>query len=175
MIKIGKSYEDVLSKKPFPRYDTSTAKNYIYNNEDNFAIVTGKLNDIIVIDLDYKDPQFTAYQWFIQHFGSLDDVDTLVTKTINNGFHIYFKYTDQIMRAFTKINIDILSDKYHVTEGKGYSVVYDKPIRHLKEYEINALREICIYIVCLDGKYVEMYAKDLYKKLAENSHLRINE
>ena len=35
-----------------------------YNNEQNFAILTGKVNDIIVIDLDNKDPTFIGLNWF---------------------------------------------------------------------------------------------------------------
>ena len=63
-----------------------------YNNEDNFAVLTGKTNDIIVIDLDRKDTEFIGLEWFENNIGKISDIDTLVTKTINNGYHIFFKY-----------------------------------------------------------------------------------
>ena len=66
-----------------------------YNGEANFAILTGKTNDIIVIDLDNKDPEFIGKKWFEENFGSLESCNTLVTETMNKGYHIYFKYNER--------------------------------------------------------------------------------
>ena len=68
----------------------------IYNNEDNFSVLTGKVNDIIVIDLDNKKPGFKGLVWFEENFGELKNINTLVTKSFRNGYHIFFKYNKNI-------------------------------------------------------------------------------
>ena len=82
MIKIGITFpkKNVKLPKNWPSFTKSQ-----YLNEPNFAILTGKLNDILVIDIDNKDPQFKGLVWFQSHFGDITELDTLVTQTINRG------------------------------------------------------------------------------------------
>jgi hypothetical protein len=65
-IKIGiHLHVDSLGKKHatgMPRKWTDI-KQTIYNGEPNYAILTGQINDIIVIDLDNKG-DFPAKEWF---------------------------------------------------------------------------------------------------------------
>lgn len=109
-----------------------------YNNESNIGILCGEVNDFLVIDLDNKDENFTGLKWFESTFGNLNTLNTLITKTINNGFHIYFKYNPLVKNKnnFKGLHIDILSDKKFVLEGKNYSILYNKPIRSLNDYEL---------------------------------------
>jgi len=98
-----------------------------YNDQDNYAILTGKLNDLFVIDLDNKG-DFIAKSWFEQNFFNLGDPSkfpTLVTQTINGGYHVYYRYNDSIKNRnnFLGKNIDILVDKKCVYEGKNYTVL----------------------------------------------------
>lgn len=111
----------------------------LYNNEANYAILTGKINDIIVIDLDNKDTEFSAYQWFVSNFGDLDSINTLVTNTINGGYHIFFRYNKQITNKinFNNIYIDILTTGKCVYQGKGYDVVNNSSIRELSLSELS--------------------------------------
>jgi hypothetical protein len=75
----------------FPRNWQKMTKSS-YKDEKHFAILTGKINDIIVIDLDFKEKEFVGLQWFEDIFGAIDTQDTLVTKT--NGKTIrYFAST----------------------------------------------------------------------------------
>ena len=61
MIKIGVNFPKENVKLP-SKWNKITKS--IYNNEKNYAILTGKINNIIVVDLDNKDPEFTALKWF---------------------------------------------------------------------------------------------------------------
>jgi hypothetical protein len=91
----------------------------LYNNDENFMIICGKVNNITVIDLDFpKNNESDSIKWFIERFGELSEINTLVTKTINNGFHVYFSYNDAL-KTTTKFNglpLDILNDKKGVLE-----------------------------------------------------------
>lgn len=115
----------------------------LYHGENNFAVLTGKINDLIVVDLDKKDDHFVGLGWFEESFGPLSDLHTLVTKTLNGGYHVYFKYNPKIRSRINMkgLHIDILTDKRCVFEGKGYNVLHDLPIRQLTEGELSLLVE----------------------------------
>jgi len=118
-------------------------KKSIYKNEDNYMVLTGKVNNIIVIDLDHKDQDFKSYKWFKDNLTNIRNINTLVTKTINNGYHIYFKYTDKLKNTNNReFHIDILSDNKGAFQGKGYSVINKSEIRSLTNEEISKLQEL---------------------------------
>ena len=101
-----------------------------FNNQDNFAILTGKLNDILVIDIDNKE-DMPGKAWFEETLGPIDELNTLVTKTINGGYHIYYKFNESIKNSnnFLGKHIDVLVTGKCVYEGKGYTVIRNyKPI-----------------------------------------------
>jgi P4 family phage/plasmid primase-like protien len=111
----------------------------LYNNDENFMIICGKVNNITVIDLDFpKNNESDSIKWFIERFGELSEINTLVTKTINNGFHVYFSYNDALKTTtkFNGIPLDILNDKKGVLEGKGYEIINDSDIRELTDSEL---------------------------------------
>lgn len=113
----------------------------IYNNEANYAILTGKLNNIIVIDLDNKDPEFIGFKWFIENFDKIENINTLVTKTLNNGYHIYFKYNHNVKNKLNmnNLNIDILTDNKCCYQGVNYPIVNNSIIRELTENELKLI------------------------------------
>ena len=141
MVKIGVTFPKCNVKLPkgWTKFTQS-----IYNNEDNFAILTGHVNDIIVIDLDKKDDLFVGLEWIETYLGALNKLNTLVTKTINNGFHIFFKYTSKLKNTINCGNkyIDILSDKKCCYQGIGYDILHDKEIRALTDVEIKLLSQL---------------------------------
>lgn len=142
LVKIGieLKIENGKKKVTLPKNWTNITKS-IYNNESNYAILTGKLNDIIVVDLDNKEPDFIGLNWFETEFGELSNLNTLVTKTVNNGYHIYFKYNPKIKNKnnFKNLHVDILSDNKCVYEGTNYTVLFDNPIRKLTDNEFESL------------------------------------
>ena len=53
------------------------------------ALITGKRNNIIILDVDIKDEGMEEIKKYIKQFGTLD---TLTIKTPSGGLHYYFKY-----------------------------------------------------------------------------------
>lgn len=116
----------------------------IYNGEKNFAVLTGNVNGILVIDLDNKTDKFEGKVWFESYFGKVEDMDTLVTKTTRNGYHIFFKYTDKIKtkKNVGDLHIDYISDKACVYQGENYNVISNNSIRSLSEQEISLFTKL---------------------------------
>lgn len=140
MIKIGVTFPKKNVRLPKNWQNTTKS---IYNNELNFAILTGKINDILVIDLDNKDEEFSAYKWFRNNLNNVNEINTLVTKTVSNGYHIFFKYTDQISNTNNKqLCIDILSNKRLSYQGLDYNIINNASIRELTKDEIVKLKTL---------------------------------
>jgi P4 family phage/plasmid primase-like protien len=151
MIKFGGKLKITNGKKDFsPR--PKDWQNMIvskYNNQKDFCILTGAINDILVIDLDRTKEEkekdikdFTSLKWFTSIFGEITDVKTLITSTVNGGFHIYFKYTDNIKhKEQVHPKVDIISDKGCVYEGSFYKIFNDYQIISLTDNQIKQLKK----------------------------------
>ncbi len=168
MIKIGGVITlDHNSKKKFnflPHNWTSLSTS-IYNNEENYAILTGSINNIIVIDLDKKNDDFIALQWFEKNINILQNTNTLVTRTINGGYHIFYRYTpDLIGKKIPNLNIDILSDKSCCFQGKNYDVLYDNPINQLTPQQIHNIQSSINIKKHTESKNKDNEPKNLVKK-----------
>jgi hypothetical protein len=141
-IKIGIEFPKKLVK--LPKNWTNITKNLnMCENPVNYAILTGKINNIIVVDIDKKNNQLPGLEWFTKCFGQLKALDTLVIESINGGYHIYFQYTSSIKNKnnYLSKHIDILVDKKCVYEGKGYNILHNFPPRELTSDEIKYLIE----------------------------------
>lgn len=126
----------------FPKNWTKLT-NSLYNNEPNFAVLTGSVNNIVVIDIDNYKSGFNSVEWFEQHFGPVSQLKTLTTKTINDGYHVYFKYHHELKSTNIKDkNIDIKSDGGCVFEGIGYTLIHDCDIQELTSAQIKALKSL---------------------------------
>lgn len=68
----------------------------------NYGILTGKINNIIVVDIDIKDNGLTKWNELINKHS---EPDTFTIRTGSGGLHYYFKYNENISNAI-KINID---------------------------------------------------------------------
>ena len=94
------------------------------------ANLTGKINNIIVLDIDKPKPdknEKDGFKYFKQLMKS--NPKTLTYKTKSGGRHYYFKYDEDINSSNIGVNgysIDVLSNKkYAIT----YDVLYDEPIQ----------------------------------------------
>ena len=111
------------------------------------GILTGEINDILVVDLDRttkekesKTVSFESLLWFENNICKLNECNTFITKTINGGYHIYFKYSDKISGKQMKCaSIDILSNKSCCYQGEGYEILYENEIRCLTTNEIDTI------------------------------------
>jgi P4 family phage/plasmid primase-like protien len=116
-----------------------------YHGEDNFAVLTGKINNIIIVDLDRKDPEFIGLEWFEKNFGKISEINTLITKTINNGYHVFFKYTSDIKNTNNNdLHIDILSDLRCCYQGVGYDIINESDIRELTPIEVSFIQTLSL-------------------------------
>lgn len=113
----------------------------------HYGILTGEINDILVVDLDRTTKEkelntvsFESLLWFENNICKLNECNTFITKTINGGYHIYFKYSDKISGKQMKCaSIDILSNKSCCYQGEGYDILYENEIRSLTTKEIDII------------------------------------
>ena len=110
----------------------SNIKTDMTSNRDNIAIISGKVNDIVVIDLDKpKEGEIDGIRYFEDNVCKIEKLNTLITKSIRGGFHIYYKYNNKLksgvrIKDINKdISIDIRSDKTCLFEGRGYELYND--------------------------------------------------
>ena len=115
-----------------------------YNGEANFAVLTGKVNDLILIDLDI-DEEYSGKDWYNTTFGhNVLESNTLVTSTIRGGYHLYFKYNERInTNSTSKLHlVDIKSNSGCGYQGIGYDVLVSKKPRDLTEDEVSKILEL---------------------------------
>ena len=105
------------------------------------GIPCGKLNNIIVIDLDFyvkntdEHPYDKSKCIFTQEFGEVLDYakkhNIFCVKTPSGGFHLYFKYDPEIKQTSQKsVHIDVRNDGGYIVapwtkiDGKQYKVIH---------------------------------------------------
>jgi hypothetical protein len=153
------------SKNPF--YSWNKKENWILKDIDldkfNYGILCGKVNNLIVIDLDLektkKDNRFvpSGFDKIKEYIDEFGNFDTFTVKTPSGGLHYYFLYEsknkatniliNQIPNAseFYNCGIDVRTEKksggvggYVVgfgseINGNKYTVINDKPIIEMPE------------------------------------------
>lgn len=156
------------TKKPVEKW--SDKKNHYLSVNGQYGILTGKINDIIVVDLDCYD--WTDDHIFYQKFGK--DIDklfnTYTVKSPNGGYHYYFKYTDTIKTMSNKfLKIDVRSDGAYIVgegsviNGNKYQCVNGK-LNHLANLP-NILNDMLI---------TKPEKKTAEKKTAEKNETEVN-
>jgi hypothetical protein len=91
------NYNDLLKIKILKNQKIPAEKwksqNKIYKSVDltqnNVGILTGSENDLLVLDIDTKDNGLSE---FTKYF-NINDMKTVIVKTVNNGYHLYYKYS----------------------------------------------------------------------------------
>ncbi len=110
----------------------------------NIALLTGKINNIIVIDIDNNDNGITLWNELINKYGNIN------TPTVNSisGLHLYFKYDPEIKSSIKlKINnkkygIDIRSDKNLITVPPSVSNINNKKYKWIISLEDTSIKTI---------------------------------
>ena len=100
------------------------------SHKDNIALITGRINDILVVDIDKpKEGEYDAMEIFEEKIGKLEEMNTIITKTPSGGLHVYFKYNNKLKNSTKltylnkKYSLDIRSEGGIVYEGKNYNVI----------------------------------------------------
>jgi phage/plasmid-associated DNA primase len=129
-----------ITKKPLnmPLKWTELNKPIYDKNKNGIALLTGKVNNIFVIDYDDK----SKYERDVKLY---PEISNYVVKT-NKGFHTYFKYSDDLekIKSNRKLKVDFQGDKkcvyapptkYKDNEGNiyKYEKITDTTLEDLKE------------------------------------------
>lgn len=169
MTRLEKFYKFQLlrfSKLPGSEWKKSNQDKWTKNKKivDNhgIGIPTGKINNIVVIDLD-------DYKWddehpFIKSFGrDYKKFNTYTQKSGKGGIHLFFKYDSNIYNKNCSNGIDILSDineegiyKKKYVVGAGSQIKYSE--KDKEKYGLN--EDYGTYTILNDCDIVEM-PKDL--------------
>ncbi len=130
------------------------------------GILTGKINDIFVVDLDRTHEEklenvvdFHSLNWFEKNISKLSECNTLITKTMGGGYHIFFQYKNTNVIIGKKIKcakIDILSDGSCCFQGENYDILYNNEIREMTGIEIEMIRQNMIVVEEKEQKIKEI-------------------
>ena len=113
---------------------------------NNIGVVTGKISNIFIIDIDVKHPESLTQLdlWKKEH----GEFNTYTVKTGSGGYHFYFQYDEKIKGGigFRK-GIDILSDgrqavlpPFFNSNGQ-YIILENKPIEKAPDWLIELIIE----------------------------------
>jgi hypothetical protein len=82
------------NKTPINKWSESVNQiKYVDLKNYNVGFPTGKINNIIVLDIDFKDEGIEEFDKYIKQYGQ---INTLIVKTPNKGFHYYFLYKNSV-------------------------------------------------------------------------------
>jgi hypothetical protein len=90
---------------------------YFKDTLNNAGIVTGKVNNIIVIDIDPKNGGFESFAKLEEEVGPIKDLCFYIVLTGSGGLHLYFYHPDNLCikgRINFRAGIDIKSDGGYV-------------------------------------------------------------
>lgn len=106
----------------------------IKHKGSNFAVRTGKISDIFVLDID-------DYKKECEIKDKLTEIDTFKVKTPRGGLHLYFKYNSNITQTTNEeLAIDIRSDGGYVVaptstiDGNEYEIICDSEICEVPDW-----------------------------------------
>jgi len=106
------------SKRPFIKEWQKIIQSKKITGNQNFGLLTGRINNITVIDIDRKDNGLKTWRSWIKKYGK---IDTPTVKTGNEGYHYYFKYNEKL---HNRLNIKINGNRIGIDiKGNGGQVV----------------------------------------------------
>jgi bifunctional DNA primase/polymerase-like protein len=115
----------------------------------NTALLTGSLNNIIVIDIDKSDNGIKLWNELIKKYG---DIDTPIVKSpgtkIGGGLHYYFKYNKNIHSSIKlkvdgkKYGIDVRSDGNLITVPPSLDNKTNKRYKWIKSLEETSIKKM---------------------------------
>ncbi len=139
------------------QFKTNTYEFNAKKQNVNLVIPTGKVNNIIVVDLDFyaKKGETFIYEntQFYKNFGYnyIEDFDTFTVKTPSGGLHLYFKYDENVDKTTsngeehvdTRGNGGYIVSPNSIINGNKYEIIKDTHFKHLpdnlKDYLSNVI------------------------------------
>jgi hypothetical protein len=148
LLRAGLDKKCPVDVNNFPMKEwTKRRKSDIYDsNWSNYAMLTGSVSGLWVFDIDNKENNVSnMFRWFLEH--DFDPtIDAFTVQTPSGGFHIYFKYENNIdgHKIYNKFN-DIQSNGHCVIfidssySNGSYELLNDVPITSAPEFIIEAI------------------------------------
>lgn len=156
-----------------------------------YGIITGKVNNITVVDLDtYKWDTTKEHPW-IAEFGVdyINKFNTYTVRTASGGYHLFFQYEEDLKTCIgAEMEIDIRGDSGYVI-GVGSRVNYIKnserkqgTYRHVRNTAVAKMPEelklwLCKYVGAAKNKPIPdgvgVMANDLTFDLTYNEYLEV--
>ena len=96
------NYIPLHASSKIPLYEKWADKYQTNKPEGNYGVLTGKINNIIVVDIDVKDGGLAKWNELIEIH---DEPETYTIKTGSGGYHYYFNY-NEIIRNNNRLKID---------------------------------------------------------------------
>lgn len=143
----------------FPMQWQKITDNLTTQDSKNVAIITGRVNNLLVVDIDKpKEGEINGLAYFEENIKPLKKLNTLITKSMNGGYHVYFKYTSKLLNSIRLkdiqiVSIDIKSDGGCIYEGEQYEL-------------INDVREL----MSVPDEFIKLYKKEEKRKNLENTY-----
>jgi hypothetical protein len=130
----------LLPNSNLPACKWTDKSNHIFDNQEknkNYGILTGKVNNILVLDIDVKDNGLEEWQKYIKRNG---DINTVTVSTPSGGFHYYFLYhsknetSEQLLRDHLYTQTKLRNAGLDIRSDGGYVVAPPSTINN-KEYK----------------------------------------
>ena len=136
-------------KTPSTNWKSVKKGNYDITTLLRYGIITGKENNICVIDCDLlkekdKETDICGVKYFAENFG---DIETFTVKSKSGGLHYYFKFTEQltntsrVIKTNKNVKIDVRTEGGYIVgpTSEGYTIINDVPIIDIPEQLLSAL------------------------------------
>ena len=159
-LKFTKTKNGFKKEKVFLPNDWQKMTKSTYTDSQNFAVLTGPVNNLVLIDFDVNSEE-DGIGWFSFMFGLITDLFGLVTKTPSGGIHAYCTYNPIFASNLTKLSVDGL--KYPIdiktTGGMAYQGLHYEILKNeqIKECPEKFLR------------FIEKYYSDKLSPISQKS------
>ena len=157
LIKIRLKKNDKEPAGPWKNYPENRFLE-IDKEDYNIGILTGEINNIIVLDVDIKDGGMADYQTYVDQYGP---ITTTMQTTPRRGIHLIFKYSHSdtachyLIRHCLKNKAKYRGTGLDIRSNGGYivsapSTVYNKSYKLVNNFDmIQEMPESLIYWLLL--------------------------
>ena len=130
------------SKKPIGGRRFSSPENQYINliptNAYNTGVLTGKTNQLTVVDIDsYKMNSNIEFKLLFPHYRT--QFNTFTVTTPQGGIHLYFQYDDELLNTQLDCHIDIRSNGGYVVAPENYNAENDGYYRITNDVKVKKI------------------------------------